>query len=96
MQTKTTRCSGRSRGWNCDAEIFYAVNEKTGKRVPLDAQPSPDGRFIVTGDGTCRSLTDAEIVALPAGTPRYTNHWLTCADASRFANRRLRLSSSGG
>jgi len=64
----------------CEAEILWAETQ-TGKRMPLNAVPHPDGEWLVEG-GRCR-LAGPD----PATGPRYTPHWATCSSAPLFRRR---------
>lgn len=76
----------------CDAPITWAVNDGTGKAIPLDAEPVPAGNIVDTGqrlaDGRLlmRILKGAE--EAPAGATRYVSHFATCTDPERFRRPR--------
>lgn len=73
---------------SCGAEILWVETEK-GKQMPLDAKPSPDGRFRkerVEHDAAMKR--DRKIVhfvrddELEENTRKlYTSHFATCPDA---------------
>lgn len=84
----TVRCD------SCGAEIFFAINTTTSRRMPIDAQPNPNGN--VTIDGDPRSVTDrldlaATVLAgfdlelaRTAGDELYMPHFATCPDADEW------------
>lgn len=70
------RCS------SCKAPIFWALTAK-GKRMPLDAQPDPQG--IVWLHGGVAHVGD-QPPAMGA-TDRYTSHFATCPNAGKWRKR---------
>ena len=74
---KTAKCR------SCGAPIIWAVNDRTKKRAPIDAEPVEDGPVYFThdpgdgGDPEYRVLTKAERAPGVPG-PLYTNHFQTC------------------
>lgn len=62
---------------SCGAPIVWRVNRATGKRMPIDYAPNPDGNIFVQ---------DLETYVMagkpgPYGTPaewRHTSHFVTC------------------
>jgi len=66
----------------CNAPILWAVTEK-GKRMPLDAEPTPGGNLIVV-DGIARvPRIDDEVPFL-----QYLSHFTTCPQASQHRKPR--------
>lgn len=74
----------------CNAPIEWVITER-GKRMPIDANPHPDGRFkklprVATEHGMAtkvRYLPDAELADARAGVSAlYTSHFATCPDAA--------------
>lgn len=69
---------------SCGAAIVWAVNTRTGKRGPIDAEPSPDGNVVLTtdDDGVLRYDVLADPAerqgAADAGIALYVSHFLTC------------------
>lgn len=64
---------------SCGAQIEW-VHTDTGKRMPVDANPVPDGNVIVDGDR-------ATVVAQrPLGYDGalYTSHFSTCPDPGEW------------
>lgn len=82
----TVRCD------SCAAEIFWAINATTGRRMPIDAYPNPDGNVTVDADPrslgdrlqlTAQVLTgfDLELARTDGTTVLYMPHFATCPDA---------------
>jgi hypothetical protein len=71
----------RCRTETCNAEIVWA-RTKTGKLMPVDAEPSGDGNvelFAMQGNVWGRVITAELIDALPGQYPRLrTSHFVTC------------------
>lgn len=65
---------------SCGASIWWAFT-KNGNRIPLDAQPVPDGNLVVSlreGSRTyVRHVADGEVPA----ADRYVTHFATCPHA---------------
>lgn len=87
LAAMTVRCSG------CDALMFWAVSEKSGARMPIDAVPTSDGNITLdfgTDPPTAHVMTKRQIVNLTQGslldpTPeRFTSHFATCPRAELF------------
>lgn len=67
---------------SCGAPIFFAATG-TGKRIPLDAEPTEDGNIVIL---------DGEACVIPKGTylagkPQYRSHFATCPNAARHRRR---------
>lgn len=65
---------------SCRAEIWWARTE-SGKRIPLDPEPVPDGNVVVVQDSppVVRVLAAAD---LPLHiVPTYKSHFATCPHA---------------
>lgn len=65
----------------CDAPITWRVSRSTGRRAPIDPEPSDDGNVILENDlrhyivlGTPELRDQAK----ERGDPLYTNHFQTC------------------
>jgi hypothetical protein len=80
---------------SCRAPIVWAVNERTKKRAPIDAEPVEDGPVYFThnpgdgGDPEYRVLTKEQ---RSAGVPGFlhTNHFQTCPNAAQHVKDRRR------
>lgn len=62
---------------SCGQTVLW-VNTSNGRRMPLDAQPSPKGNLVIVGD-----------VAYKAGPtdinkPLYLSHFATCPQAGNW------------
>lgn len=65
---------------SCDAEIIWAVSEKTGKPMPIDAAPSPLGNLIVINGRARVATTDDDRLH----RPKYMSHFASCANAEEW------------
>lgn len=91
-------------GPTCTALVFFRPSP-AGARVILDADPSPDGTYVLTpetlpegaltGVGSvtlgCRALRKDDDV--PPGVARYHTHWSSCVNAEYFRERKKRRKS---
>ena len=74
----------------CHAEIWWAETEQ-GKRMPVDADPSPDGNVAVVREGAGEAPPVVRV--LPAGdlplnlVVLYTSHFATCPNASQHRRK---------
>lgn len=73
---------------SCGETIIFARNAKTGKSMPLDAEPNATrGNVYVTGAGKAMAatvLTDALAQSFRAdGKLLYLSHFATCSNAAR-------------
>lgn len=75
---------------SCRAEIVWAVNEKSGKREPIDAGPVSNGNIEIVASGeddegrshvVIRHLKGDELPLFGDAPPRYISHFATCPDA---------------
>jgi hypothetical protein len=77
------------------AEIVWAVTA-AGKRMPVDAQPNPDGNLVLApaaspGQPPTAYVAPAPILLLGGSTPRmdrYTSHFATCPNAAQHRRPR--------
>lgn len=69
----------------CRAKIRWATVEPSGKRIPLEAYPEPDGNLYVvkTHPLTVRVVRHRDTI--PPGATRYNAHFTTCPDRVRAA-----------
>lgn len=78
----------------CGAPIIWATVRKSGKRMPLDATPDPDGNVALRADGTCEvwgatiRLSLDEAVIAERGATWHRAHFAVCPNADRHRTRR--------
>lgn len=70
---------------SCDAPVIWIKHAKTGTPAPIDAEPTPDGNVMLSGDcyivlGTAEARAEAR----RNGFDLHTNHFQTCKDAKRW------------
>jgi hypothetical protein len=75
----------------CPDLIRFAISDTTGKRMPIDAEPNPDGNLAVRQDEPggplrCRPLPKG--AELQPGEKRAMPHWATCKDTKRFRKQK--------
>lgn len=74
---------------SCGAEILWAVSATTGKRMPVDAAPTPTGNVDLTRN------THGELLATvrpqgghtmfdPPDLELHLSHFVTCPDAATW------------
>ncbi len=69
---------------SCGASVVWLENNRTGKRAPIDAQPSEDGNILLDRHaGTYQVLASSTDRALAAGH-LHTNHFMTCKTADQW------------
>jgi hypothetical protein len=68
---------------SCGAPIVWAFVPRTGRRMPVDADPVDDGNVILTRPST--SMAEAHVVAKGAGT--HVSHFATCPQAAEHRRR---------
>lgn len=67
----------------CEAPIVWGTTS-AGKAMPLDADPVPDGEWVLVAGKVRRFQTDDERLH----RPRYRVHWKTCPNADEFRRGR--------
>jgi hypothetical protein len=69
---------------SCREPIFWTVTEK-GKNMPVDAEPDPEGKFVLEDEDAekPRALYRPE-----AKGERYTAHFATCSEADEWRKDR--------
>ncbi len=70
---------------SCGAAIRW-VRTVSGKAMPLDPEPCPDGNVVIAGDGAALTLAN-KVAPLQPG-PKYKSHYSTCPDAPRWRKQR--------
>lgn len=71
-----------SRCRTCRAQIVW-VELPSGRRMPVDADPSPAGQIRLDGTFGVVLDTDQTIAARLAGEPLFISHFATCPDAGQ-------------
>jgi hypothetical protein len=67
----------------CGNEIIWARTE-TGKRMPIDPTPSPDGNLVLSRGEMLPTVRPVSRISDRApGTPLYKSHFATCKQASQ-------------
>lgn len=61
---------------SCDKAIIWAVNEKTGQRIPLDADPVPHLYSIDNPKAHTAAAKPAKV---------YQSHFLSCPQATSWS-----------
>jgi hypothetical protein len=70
---------------SCGAEIIWAKT-KSGKAMPIDAKPSPNGNLVLrklAGGRDCHVGIFAVGPDAPHVEPRYVSHFSTCPQANK-------------
>lgn len=69
----------------CDAEIWWLEHLTTGKRAPIDVEPSTDGNVLPSlGDFQYRIATAAERAEMGPRRKLHRNHFQSCPNAKDF------------
>lgn len=76
---------------SCKAPILWLRSATSGKPMPVDAEPSPEGTILRTGPNGELARVIRAGDAVDSSQPRYTTHWATCphADQHRKENARM-------
>jgi hypothetical protein len=74
---------------SCGAEVIWAVTA-SGKRMPVDADPVPEGNVLLAddGDGTVHASVMPEAQALLTEEPMRLSHFVTCPQADEHRRPR--------
>ena len=81
--------TGKCRG--CHAPLRWARTE-SGKAIPLDPEPVPDGNIVVTDSGIAHFLRATEM----ATSERYVSHFSTCVKRAHFRKQRRSVGTRKG
>ena len=77
-----------SRCRSCRAEIIWVITARGGRRMPLDAEPTPDGNVIFDTTGRAAVVSGETLATLRPEIKRYMPHHATCPHADQWkANR---------
>jgi hypothetical protein len=70
---------------SCGAPMIWAVMASTKRRMPLDAEPHPDGTIEIQPDGTYGVLKgDVLAEARAAGAKLYRSHFASCKQSREW------------
>jgi hypothetical protein len=75
---------------SCGAEVIWTQTQRSGKRMPVDAEPVGGGKFILE-PGNDDDTPIAIFIGPrdPYTGPRYESHFSTCPNASQHRQRGL-------
>jgi hypothetical protein len=70
----------------------WAKSESTGRMMPLDAEPSRDGTFVLLGWESPPIAAKPQPAGDPlaAATEKYSSHFATCPNAAQHRGKGLR------
>ncbi len=71
---------------SCPALVYWVITT-SGKRMPIDAEPTADGNVTVQRDETGTPIATVHAVGTPLEGPRWTSHFATCARAADHRKR---------
>ena len=72
---------------SCGAPIRWALTASSGRRIPLDYDPHPDGNISLAADTSGLEIL-AVVDGLPLGDrPRYLSHFVTCPQAEGWRRK---------
>lgn len=87
---------------SCGAQMIWAITE-TGKKMPVDAEPSSAGEFVlfwIESENTpqVRSLVSIERNGRPMGEwdGNYSSHFATCPNAGQHRSKNQQKGSTDG
>jgi len=79
-------CTEASECRSCRALILWCIWPNSGKRMPVDVGPVPDGDIVLTHKKQLNQLWAAKASHLDqehlAGRHRFTSHFATCPNAA--------------
>lgn len=84
-------CRGRGEQPGCGAQLRWPKNPKTGRGIPVDYHPVPDGNIAIEG-GIAVHLS-AKAAAEYQGD-KFISHFATCPNAGQFRTRKPNRSAS--
>jgi hypothetical protein len=71
---------------SCGAAILWRKNVKSGRPMPLDAEPTPSGNTVLVGDDYAETLAKGD--ARWNSDARYRSHFATCPQGRAWQGRR--------
>ena len=74
--------------FSCGAIVIWC-HTTSGGRMPVNAEPSPNGNLMMHENGAIEALNRAEVVkAKAAGMPLYLSHFATCSAPSKYRKKK--------
>lgn len=74
---------------SCGAAILWVTMEPSGKKNPLDAEPSPNGNIVASEGGKGMVVKGDQLLQLrEAGSPLYLSHFASCSGAAQHRKPR--------
>lgn len=68
---------------SCGAAIFWTKHKLSGRRNPVDAEPSPGGNLWLTKTATGELLNESAPADGDKRRNRWVSHFATCPDAKK-------------
>jgi hypothetical protein len=80
--TVAIRPDANQRCRTCGARVLWIITEQLRKKMPLNADPDPAGRFVLAAGAEGEPPTAIYVGEQEAreGEPRYVSHFATCPD----------------
>lgn len=92
MTRPVRKATEPSRCRSCDAAILWVTTMPKGKSMPIDAEPSDNGKFIVNFRPAENKLLAVHVNSCDAeakqGRNRYSSHFETCPNANQHRSAR--------
>lgn len=66
---------------SCGAAIEWTKNRRTGRRMPVDREPVPDGNIAVELDANKEPVSWLLLPLMTHSGPRFVSHFSTCPNA---------------
>lgn len=80
-------CPPIARCRSCRAPVIWALTEAHRRRMPVDAEPTPDGNVLLTDDDPPIAQVlvpgQASLFTADNGAPTFTSHFATCPNADQ-------------
>jgi hypothetical protein len=86
LELETARLRHTHKCKKCDAAITWVRIEKSGKAMPLNAESSPFGQYVLS-----LSMGGDEVLGVWApksSEPRHVSHFVTCPFAAAFRKKK--------
>ena len=72
---------------SCQARIFWAVSAKTGKRMPIDFEPSAKGNLRIGPGPVATVIGGGAKMAMQARGQAYISHFSTCPQSKEWRSK---------